>query len=371
MRPTAPAASGQPAIATAPSPGPWRASAPGKLVIAGEYAVVDGGTALVMAVDARAVAQLTPPANHPSPTSPFLAALTAHFVTHHAEAAAALAANIMVDSSAFYQGDQKLGFGSSAAVTVAAAACVAANLPSPGAAHAPTPPPLGATTTPTTSVPAAEPPQIDRHALFALAAQIHGDVQGHRGNRGSGADIAAAVYGGMLGYQRATPPRPLPLAQGLRWVSFFTGHSADTVTLLGHVQAAKQCATRGAATAAALHALGAAGAAAVAATAHHDTPGLLRALADNAQALAQLGAAIGHDLETPAVRAVRAALAHALPGSGAVVKTTGAGGGDLALVVVPDTISVTDVATCIIQAACVPSELAPARTGVDILPPAR
>ena len=144
------------------------ASAPGKLIVAGEYAVLDGAPALVVAVDRRAVARIQP---GPRGSSPFLAAVADEVAARGGDGARAL--SIAVDSRAFYvdtgAGPLKLGLGSSAAVTVAATALA-----------------LG------------EP--LDRARVFDIAAAAHARAQGARGARGSGADIAAAVYGGAIAY---------------------------------------------------------------------------------------------------------------------------------------------------------------------------
>src|SRR5262245_32806891 len=99
------------------------ARAPGKLILTGEYAVLDGAPALVIAVDRRAIARQTRPPP-PRGSSPFLVAVAAEIAARRGEGdpAAARAMRVAVDSSAFYDGTTKLGLGSSAAVTVAATA---------------------------------------------------------------------------------------------------------------------------------------------------------------------------------------------------------------------------------------------------------
>ena len=90
-----------------------------------------------------------------------------------ADPAAAAALAIAVDSSSFFDGAHKLGLGSSAAVTVAATALA-----------------LAATSQ-----------TLDRAEVLAIASAAHADAQGAMGARGSGADIASAVYGGAIEYR--------------------------------------------------------------------------------------------------------------------------------------------------------------------------
>ncbi|HTR50547.1 MAG TPA: hypothetical protein VMJ10_07565 [Kofleriaceae bacterium] len=276
------------------------ASAPGKLILAGEYAVLDGAPALVVAVDRRVVAR----GGRATGTSPFLIAvadeLAARLGADHPAARAALA--IAVDSSACYEGVQKLGLGSSAAVTVAATALA-----------------LGSTD--------------DRAALFEIAAAAHARAQRARGTPGSGADIAAAVYGGVISYA-SRHVAPLVWPAGVALVPFFTGVSAETVELVGRVAAAR--AANATAVDAALRAITSASSLAVLACNRARVPenaatGLLAALALAATAVDQLAVASRVPLVPACVSDARAALAPL----GGTAKTTGAGGGDVAIAVVP------------------------------------
>ena len=104
-----------------------RASAPGKLVALGEYAVLEGAPALVLAVERRAVATLErsgdgdchlrtaapdPVDRRFSPGRPSGASLV-DLVIEASPGAPAWRG--MLDSSALYDGSAKLGHGSSAA----------------------------------------------------------------------------------------------------------------------------------------------------------------------------------------------------------------------------------------------------------------
>ncbi len=277
------------------------ASAPGKVLLCGEYAVLDGAPAVVAAVARRAVAHV---ADKPAPLSPFLAAVHAELARRHGRDAPATlrAARIRVDSSALFDGEQKLGLGSSAAATVAAVA----------AALADDAPPL----------------------IHAVAHRAHAAAQAPRGARGSGADIAAAVWGGVLevsgaGGLDAPAVRPLPWPADLTPVLVWTGHPADTVSLVARV---REFATRApAAHAACLAELAAPAAALAAALDRGDTSAAVAAIAAGALALAALGAAAGAPLVPDATEPLlRLARTH-----GGALKPTGAGGGDVLFALFP------------------------------------
>ena len=188
------------------------ASAPGKVVLTGEYAVLAGAPALVAAVDRRVVCRLavrrhggwrfqskgyaaeqtlTKADVYGAP--PNTVAGVARQVLPEAEAPAHL--EIAIDSSACYRRGQKLGVGSSAAtVTALAAALTALRGATPALAEL-----------------------IDIHAAF----------QGG----GSGLDVAAAFAGGVIRYQqRCATPAPLP--DGLAKLAVFCGEGTATAERL-------------------------------------------------------------------------------------------------------------------------------------------
>jgi phosphomevalonate kinase len=295
-----------------------QASAPGKLILSGEYAVLDGAPALVIAVDRRATARRTHIAVHDA--SPFLRAVARHAGTPDL--------GILADSSSFYDGPRKLGLGSSAAVTVAATACALA------------------------------PPRIDeavRAEILAVAMAAHAEAQGS----GSGADVAASVYGGAIAFVRGTPPqiaaRTWPA--GLRLVPFWTGTSADTATLVEQVSQARR--SRPAEVGAALDDIAAASRELCAAI-------TLDGFAHAAAAMEHLARATELSLVPQCVHRAAAALA-----GRAVVKTTGAGGGDIGFAVAPEEADVTYVEGRLIEAGCSPLRLALDTTGVDVRPDVR
>jgi len=311
------------------------ATAPGKLMLAGEYAVLDGSPALVIAVDRRVRARRH---NGPRGSSPYLVGVADELAQRFGRDsnAARAALEIVVDSTALFEGDTKLGLGSSAAVTVAATALALA---------------AGREIVPV----------IDRVLVSEVAFAVHAKVQGG----GSGADIAAAVHGGVIQYSHKQLER-LSWPNGLTIVPFFTGASADTPTLVARVTAAREAnkvAVNAALTSIAEIARAACRACAtrapeVAATA------LLSALSLAGRATDQLAATTGVPLVPPSVLAVRAAAASV----GGTAKTTGAGGGDIALAVIPATEDAAIVRRSIIEQGCTPLALALDNTGVDLAP---
>ena len=139
--------------------------APGKLFLTGAYAVLEGATAIVLAVDRYAQACVTEGAATSSATRPEIAAV----------ARALHAAPPSVDTSSLELAGRKLGLGSSAAGAVAAAGTI---LLSRGY-------------------------DLDeasaRAEVHAIAARAHAEVQ----PRGSGGDVAASAIGGAIAFRRA------------------------------------------------------------------------------------------------------------------------------------------------------------------------
>ena len=277
------------------------ASAPGKVMLAGEYAVIDGAEAIMMAVDRRAIAHLT---DVDQSLSPFLAAARDAIARARGgdSPEARAAARVVVDSRALASsGGIKLGVGSSAAATVAAVGCA-----------------LAASGTP-----------ASRSEIHALAHRAHGDAQAARGARGSGADVAASVHGGIVAVRRAGPEPTAPLAvralqlpSALTLVLVWTGAAAATGPLVARVRAFRRAHP---ARYEALAADIAAAAGRLASAAGPDAA--VAALADAGRATQALGTAAETALWTEAHDRV-AAIAEPL---GAAVKPTGAGGGDVAL----------------------------------------
>lgn len=288
------------------------ASAPGKVMVAGEYAVLSGASALVLAVDARATAWLRDASASPAdrspalPTgSPALGTLPPEVLLSKAEAERTLKATPMeltLDTSPLREGDRKLGLGSSAAGAVAAAAAVFASVGLDVAAS--------------------------RERIFRAALAGHHAVAPH----GSGADVAAAAFGGLSKYRREgddvqVTARAMPSA--LRMLLVWTGTPVRTSELVDRVRAlaVSDASAHDAAIAGIREAAGAldraietddASAIVAATRAHHD-------------AMRVLGEKAGAPIVTPSL----ARLADIVRALGGAAKPSGAGGGDVAIAFVP------------------------------------
>jgi phosphomevalonate kinase len=275
------------------------ATAPGKLFLAGEYAVLEGAPAVVTAVDRRAVATL---ADRPPPPSPVLDAVqraVGRFLSRQPQAPADLPP-VRADSDALAQGRRKLGLGSSAAV--AASACGVlfewAGLP------------------------------IDEHRrqILDIARAAHTEAQ--RG-RGSGADVAASVLGGTIAYAMDTEPIAVA-PHGLELVFVWTGRSATTVELIDRVRAlesADPIAYRER-----IDALVELAIALAAAYDRADGREIIELTNGYREAMAVLGDSAG----APIVSAEHASIAELAAQSGGAAKPSGAGGGDVAVALFVD-----------------------------------
>ena len=298
------------------------ASAPGKLFLIGEYAVLDGAPALLTAVDRRVHVRVeTARDGHWSLTAPNLgldaidlgavaserpvfAADTEHklavfnAVRQEAETTSGApldAAHVTIDSADFARDGHKLGLGSSAAV---ASALYAALTHAAGLA-------------------------LPRPALAEGAIRAHRRAQN---GAGSGGDVATAVYGGLISYIREVDPVALVWPKDLVAFAVVTGTGASTPDLVGRV---RDYATREPER----HAGDIARLAELAETASSkldDSAGFLDLAASYFAALKTLD---GH-ARAGIVCAQHLALADVVASAGGVFKTSGAGGGDVGLVFV-------------------------------------
>lgn len=306
----------------------FTASAPGKLVLLGEYAVLDAAPALVLAVDRRAQVTCTACAGNAwqlvSPTLGLHARLriTANGPVWDADRAPELewiatlfarlpfaarlsACRVELDSDAFHLEHagvrEKLGLGSSAALTVALL----------GALHAL----------------AGNPPPTLSECIDAHRAIQHG---------GSGIDVAASLHGGLLRFQldddRAPRVAPLALPAGLHWRCLYSGKPASTSAMLATVAAWR--ARQPAEYARRIHELATMASRGVDAVARADSTTALASFHDYAIALAGLGEASGADIASRGHRA----LGEIARECGVVYKSCGAGGGDVGV-----TFSVDDI----------------------------
>lgn len=280
------------------------ASAPGKVMIAGEYAVLGGARALVLAVDARATARLdrSPGSGAGSPATP---PLPPEVLLTKAEAERSLGVapmELTIDTSPLREGDRKLGLGSSAAGAAAAAAAV--------------------------FVAAGIDPSTARDRVFRAALAGHHAVAPN----GSGADVAAAAHGGLLAFRRdgdaveiATRAMPSSVKTLLAW----TGTPVRTSELVERVRRLAERDAR--AHAAALDAIRDAAAALAEAIARDEAAPIVDATRAHHDAMRRLGLAADAPIVTPALERL-AEIATALGGAS---KPSGAGGGDVAVLFVP------------------------------------
>lgn len=186
------------------------ATAPGKMLVGGEYAVLDGAPAIVMAVQRRARASWVTEMgdsvacglDHPKPRFPEAAAARLEAESRVGKVPGELA----IDVSALRSDVQKLGVGSSAAAAAAAAAAVhhfhGLDL------------------------------NDHREAILESAMQGHAAVS----PEGSGVDVAASVLGGTLRYVRdpmSARPVSWPVGASVRVV--WTGSAASTRDLIARV----------------------------------------------------------------------------------------------------------------------------------------
>lgn len=188
-------------------------SAPGKLMLFGEHAVLHGGLAVVCAVNRRIRVRLQPRNDgvfhlrsqlgewqgeakdlHPTGLWRFpLAAL--------AEAGSRIEDGVEIEIKSDFPPD--VGLGSSAAVTVALCAALRA----------------------LTGMPHQSGP------LLKMALRV---VRAAQGGVGSGADLAAAIYGGVLAY-RAAPRAIRQLADSLPLVAAWSGSKTPTPEVIRQV----------------------------------------------------------------------------------------------------------------------------------------
>ncbi len=293
-------------------------TAPGKAVIAGEYAVLDDAPAIVMAVDRRARVVIEPLDAGPHLVSaPGFAdyerrfdASAGEFTWQDGQDAWPLlehcwravspdpagALRIVMDTRAFrdHATGSKLGIGSSAALTVALAQALtelsAAGIPTADAAYA-----------------------------------AHREFQA---GRGSGIDVSASLAGGLLEYRmRGHGSTALGWPQDLDYAFMWSGKTADTRERIDRMRQRSNESSRTALCSAATETV----------TAWRSGSASEALAALDAYAVALAAFSIDHDLGV--FDAGHEALSAKARAQGLVYKPCGAGGGDIGIVVGCDAIA--------------------------------
>ena len=200
------------------------AEAPGKAVLCGEYAVLTGAPSLVMAVDRKARCTVTRNADqhwsfssagfsanskhsldalaHPQKIAASdparLLGWVLHGLSRSQRATLPIGAHVHMDTRRMYEGEQKLGLGSSAALITAISGCLAALV-------------------------SADRPSFD---------SIHQAHQASQGGVGSGLDVATSLTGGLIRFESGSA-RPAQWPNTLHYRFVYSGKPASTSTLVG------------------------------------------------------------------------------------------------------------------------------------------
>ena len=312
-------------------------SAPGKLVLFGEYAVLFGAPAAVVAVDRRAIVTLRPFAgNGWEVAAPGLVAQRARLEVepdntvrwHDAKLgrdAFSLIDTLLrgigdsgsidlvnlpplaatLDTRAFFESaggwESKLGLGSSAALTVAFVSAL--------------------------EVWAGSGPITGKQGGLQELVDLHRGVQG---GAGSGIDVAASLLGGVIRYRLAddgsvAQASPLVLPEDLRTVFVWTGRAASTGDFLGRLRARREEEPQEVNPV--LDELGTISSEGIGALTDDDATGFLNAVDAFWEVLDQLGKLIEMPILSEEHRSLRR---HAID-CGVRYKPSGAGGGDFGI----------------------------------------
>jgi phosphomevalonate kinase len=263
-----------------------RTRAPGKVVLSGAYSVLEGGHALVSAVDRYVLVDSDQAGT---------------FLTDEVKAAG-IRDPLWFDASALREADRKLGLGSSAAILVAT---------------------LGAQEL--VEAPNCSPVEL-RRRVFARALEAHSSAQGG----GSGIDVASSCFGSILEFFRGSQgPETVPVTLpsdivvevwSSRWASSTSQLIARVKELaVGNARLFRRL----------IDAQAQAAELAVRACRQGNGDTFIAAIDAQRCALTALGEAAGATIVTPEVEALATCAAR----WGASVMPAGAGGGDIALYV--------------------------------------
>ena len=274
-------------------------SAPGKILLSGEYAVLFGAPAIVAAANRRVRARLTPDYVDEMSKRALARFVAVMATKKHAQMRyGRVKGNLVVDSTELRKDKRKLGLGSSAAAAACAAGLVAA------AKH--------------------KNLIAERDNLFTDAYLGHGE----HSKSGSGVDVAASVYGGYLRYAlgSARPTVETLAVPELVTRVVWTGESSDTSSFLSRMRAFQ--ADNAGAFEAALAPLMHAASDLSDGFESGDTQTLLTGTRAYAQAMKLFGDACGLEIvEEKLEWIMKKADLH-----GGAAKPSGAGGGDVAIV---------------------------------------
>jgi phosphomevalonate kinase len=278
-------------------------SAPGKMMIAGEYAVLEGAEAIVAAVGRRAYAQLGA-GDSENPTPPEAAAARAAAERRLGPVAGTLS----IDVAELQQDGRKLGLGSSAAAAAAAASVVFR-------AH---------------GHDVAD--KAVREQILAAALEGHHAIAPH----GSGADVAAAVLGGFVRFRKlgtGVETHALRWPDDLELLVVWTGKPArtsDMLSKLRHFSASDAHGYRER-----MRELGDQSDQLVSALIAGDTPGAIVGIHGYGAAMEALGNAAGIGIVEETCAGIRDIAVEC----GGAAKPSGAGGGDVVIAVFSKTTS--------------------------------
>ena len=286
-------------------------AAPGKVFLVGEYAVLEGGTSVLAAVNRVAVGEFIPELD---PGSPLVAqAVKAALAALGDKGRALPAGSVWIDTGAFAAtgdaqadaaesvGVRKLGLGSSAATAACAVGAVLEMAGLPITAH--------------------------RDLAYSLAESAH---RAWQDGAGSGADVATAVYGGVLQFTRPSGGTPVVrnISGGLGALQLMVFSSRTAVSTTNQIRTMRAFAEREPERYAGLLApVREAAERFVESLASRNARETIAATRASGEALLMLGDAAGVPIVTPPFARASAIAAEL----GGAAKPSGAGGGDIGI----------------------------------------